>query len=112
MRTRALSNKLNRLEARLAERLRLVKPNEEPCPFTIEERCSGLSYILRRAEPWIRLSPDVDRAISAFQEAWKQRPVPEALTQRTWRLLAEFTRPILQARGYDVGPPDSPAEGE
>jgi hypothetical protein len=58
------------------------------------------------------LPADIDRAIAEFEEAREERPVPEALTRRTWGVLTGFTRPILQARGYDVGPPDSPVELE
>lgn len=39
MRTRALSNKLSRLEARFP--LRFTKRNDELYPLTLEERCSG-----------------------------------------------------------------------
>ena len=102
MRTRALSNKLSRLEARFP--LRLAKRDDKSYPSTIEERCSGMSYLLRRMEPWNRLSPDIDRAIAEFEEAWQQRPVPEALTRRTWEMLTGVTTPLLQAWGFDVGP--------
>src|SRR5436190_7651440 len=112
MRTRALCSRLNRLEARLAERLRVVKPNEEPCPWTIEERCAGLCYVLRRSAPWPGFPPEAERAIAEFQEARKQRPVPEALTERTWDLLTKYTTPLLRERGYDVGPPESRAAVE
>jgi hypothetical protein len=95
MRTRALSNKLRRLEARLAERLRFAKPNEEPCRFTLEDRCAGLSRLRRcLAARGFPVPADNTQAIAEFDEARKQGPVPEALTLRTWDVLTGLPPPL------------------
>ena len=69
MRTRALSNQLRRLEARLAERLRYAKPKDESYRFTLEDRCAGLSRLYQilavRGYP---IPADTVRAAAEFQE--------------------------------------------
>ena len=106
MRTRALNNKLSRLEARFP--LRFAKRDNKSYPLTIEESCSALSYLLCRLEGQGHPLPaDVGRVIAEFEGAHQQGPVSEALTQWTWEVLTGFTTLLLQAWGHDVGPPDS-----
>lgn len=93
MRTRALNNKLRRLEARLLPRL--VKRNDAPYRWTLEERCVGLSRLrLCLAARRYPIPADIIRAAAEFEEARKQGPVPEALTLRTWDVLTGIPPPL------------------